>query len=63
LSAVLFQVGHDTRGERGAVDKLIGDDALHVQASQVVQEARATIDDFRETTPVTTFTSIFFGAF
>jgi hypothetical protein len=29
----------------------------------LVKDARATIDDMRETSPITTFTSIFFGVF
>lgn len=61
--ANLKHISSDVRNERGTVGKLIGDDELYLQASQVVQEARATLDDFRETAPVTTFTSIFFGAF
>ena len=30
---------------------------------RIADEIRATVDDFRETSPVITFTSIFFGAF
>ena len=39
------------------------DDELYEEAKLLLQEIRATVDDFRETTPITTFTSVFFGAF
>ena len=50
------------KGE-GAVGRLIKDETLYEAVEAVVSETRAAIDDFRETAPVTTFTSIFFGAF
>jgi phospholipid/cholesterol/gamma-HCH transport system substrate-binding protein len=50
------------KGE-GTVGKLIKDDALYEDVKKAVGEVRATIDDYRETAPVVTFTSIFFGAF
>lgn len=50
------------RGE-GMLGKLVNDEELYNEVKSVVEEARATIDDFRETSPVISFTSIFFGAF
>jgi phospholipid/cholesterol/gamma-HCH transport system substrate-binding protein len=50
------------KGE-GTVGKLIKDDTLYEDVKKAVGEVRATIDDYRETAPVVTFTSIFFGAF
>ncbi len=47
----------------GTVGKLIRDEALYLEVKGAVEEIRAAIDDMRETTPVATFTSIFFGAF
>ena len=47
----------------GTLGKLAKDDELYEEAKLLLNELRATIDDFRETTPITTFTSIFFGAF
>jgi len=47
----------------GTLGKLTKDDELYEEAKLLLNELRATIDDFRETTPITTFTSIFFGAF
>jgi len=50
------------KGE-GTVGKLINDAELYESLQKTVQELQAAIDDFRETSPVVTFTSIFFGAF
>lgn len=50
------------RGE-GTIGKLVRDDSLYNEVTNAVTEARAAIDDIRETSPITTFTSIFFGAF
>ena len=50
------------KGE-GTIGKLVNDDELYVEFQALVNEGRAAVDDIRETSPVTTFTSIFFGAF
>lgn len=50
------------KGE-GTLGKLAKDDELYVEVTKLLSEVRATVDDFRETAPITTFTSIFFGAF
>ena len=50
------------KGE-GSIGKLVGEDSLYLDVKSVVDDVRCVIDDFRETTPVVTFTSIFFGAF
>jgi phospholipid/cholesterol/gamma-HCH transport system substrate-binding protein len=47
----------------GTLGKLTRDDELYEQAKLLLNEVRAALDDLRETTPVTTFTSVFFGAF
>jgi len=47
----------------GTVARLIHDDTLYIKVEGLIDEARATIDDFRETSPITTFSTIFFGAF
>jgi phospholipid/cholesterol/gamma-HCH transport system substrate-binding protein len=54
--------GKIERGE-GFLGRMVQDDTLYKNIEAIVGEARATLDDFRETTPITTFTSIFFGAF
>ena len=56
-----------TMGDRisngeGTLGKLATDDALYEEARLLLQEIRAGVDDFRETAPITTFSSIFFGA-
>lgn len=47
----------------GTIGRLLAEDLLYEEARLMIHEIRAAIDDFRETAPVTTFTSIFFGAF
>ena len=50
------------RGE-GTLGKLLRENDVYDETKMLLRELRATIDDFRETAPVTTFTSIFLGAF
>jgi len=50
------------RGE-GTVGKLFADEALYLEIEALLREGRAAVDDMRETSPITTFTSIFFGVF
>lgn len=50
------------RGE-GTLGRLLADETLYNELESTVGEVRAAVDDFRETAPVTTFSSIFFGAF
>ena len=50
------------RGE-GSLGKLVTDEELYVEFKALVREGRAAVDDIRETSPITTFTSIFFGVF
>jgi phospholipid/cholesterol/gamma-HCH transport system substrate-binding protein len=47
----------------GTLGKLVNDDAMYIEAQKLLGELRAAIDDMRETSPVTTFSTIFFGAF
>ncbi len=47
----------------GTLGKLVRDDKLYEEAKITLHEIRAAIDDFREAVPITTFSSIFFGAF
>lgn len=53
--------GSIDRGE-GLIGKAIKDDALYGDLQATLNEAKAALDDFREITPVLTFTSILFGA-
>jgi phospholipid/cholesterol/gamma-HCH transport system substrate-binding protein len=61
--ASLKTFSSDLSAQEGTLGRLIRDDGIYVKVEALVDEARATIDDFRETSPLTTFTSIFFGAF
>ncbi len=46
----------------GLLGKMLTDDELYNQLSGIISEAMEVLDDYRETSPVVTFTSIFFGA-
>jgi phospholipid/cholesterol/gamma-HCH transport system substrate-binding protein len=50
------------RGD-GMLGKLVNDEGLYNDAKAAVGEVRAAVDDFRETTPIVSFTSLIFGAF
>jgi phospholipid/cholesterol/gamma-HCH transport system substrate-binding protein len=50
------------KGE-GSLGKLISEDGVYAEVEGMMKEARAALDDLRETSPVVTFTSVFFGAF
>lgn len=61
--AALKDVSVALSEQNGTVGKLINDETLYLKVESLIDEARATIDDFRETSPITTFSSVFFGAF
>lgn len=46
----------------GLLGKMLTDDKLYNQLNGIINEAMEVLDDYRETSPVVTFTSIFFGA-
>ena len=50
------------KGE-GTIGKLTQDESLYLDVKKTMSEARAAIDDFREAAPLTTFSSLFIGAF
>ena len=47
----------------GLLGRLVKDDSLYTDAQAAIKEFRAAIDDFRETSPISSFTSVLFGAF
>ncbi len=61
--ASLRKFSTDLEAQQGTIGKLITDDEIYGKVNDLLDEARATLDDFRETSPITTFSSIFFGAF
>jgi len=50
------------RGE-GTLGRLVADEEMYLEFQGLLREGRAALDDIRETSPITTFTSIFFGVF
>lgn len=48
---------------KGTIGKLVYDDAIAVETEAVIKDVRQIIDNLRDTAPVTSFTSIFFGGF
>lgn len=61
--AALKDVATTISNGEGTLGKLAKDDGLYKQIDGLLVEVRAVVDDLRETTPVVSFTSIFFGAF
>ncbi|MCP5488899.1 MAG: MCE family protein [Verrucomicrobia bacterium] len=47
----------------GSLGKMLTDDALYNELMSALNEVRAMVDDIRETSPFTTFGSLFLGAF
>jgi phospholipid/cholesterol/gamma-HCH transport system substrate-binding protein len=54
--------GTISRGE-GTLGKLAKDEELYRNVNKALEEIRAAVDDLRETSPITSFGSVFFGAF
>jgi len=61
--AAVREISEAIRDGEGSLGKLVRDEGLYDEFRQLITETRAAIDDFRETSPITTMTSIFFGAF
>ncbi len=61
--ANLNQVSEKINYGTGTLGKLVNDEDLYDQATKTLVEVRAAVDDLRETSPITTFSSVFFGAF
>lgn len=54
--------GKIQRGE-GMLGKLVNDESLYNDVKSAVGEVRSAVDDFRETSPVVSFTTLLIGAF
>jgi len=61
--ANLRDVSERINSGKGALGMLISDESFAQEISDVVSEARATLDDLRENSPIVTFSSVLFGAF
>ena len=61
--ASLRTVSENLASGEGTLGKLIADDEIYTEAGALLREGRAAVDDFRETSPITTFSSLFFGVF
>lgn len=56
-------VGERLEAGEGTLGKIITDEELYLELRSILREGRAAIDDLRETSPITTFSSVFFGIF
>lgn len=54
--------GKIERGD-GLLGKIVNDESLYNDVKAAVGEVRKAVDDFRETSPVVSFTTLLFGAF
>jgi phospholipid/cholesterol/gamma-HCH transport system substrate-binding protein len=45
----------------GTLGKLVNDDAVAVEIEAAIKDVRQIIDNMRDTAPITTFSSLFFG--
>ena len=61
--ASLKEVASRLEKGEGSLGKLLSEDELYEQVTGLVKDARVTIDDMRESTPISTFATILFGAF
>ncbi len=59
----LNQITWKINSGEGTLGKLVNDPSLYDEAKKAVTDVRNTLDDVRETSPIVTFASIFFGAF
>jgi phospholipid/cholesterol/gamma-HCH transport system substrate-binding protein len=63
LSQNLVVVSNALRDGEGTLGRIVMDDELYLQLKQAMGIVTRTLEEFREAAPVTTFTSVLFGAF
>jgi phospholipid/cholesterol/gamma-HCH transport system substrate-binding protein len=51
------------RGGQGSLGRLVMDDDVYQQVKTALLIVQRAVEEYREAAPVTTFTSVFFGAF
>lgn len=59
----LSQISEKINSGQGTLGQLVNDDKLYVEAKKMIKDVRVAVDDVRETSPIVTFSSIYFGAF
>lgn len=62
MSSIRSITEHINAGE-GTLGKLVRNDDLYDETYLLVEDMRAAIDDLREASPITSFSSVLFGAF
>lgn len=62
-AASIKKITSQIESGEGLLGRLLKDDSLYDDVVQAVQELRGWIDDYRETSPVVSFTSVALGAF
>jgi phospholipid/cholesterol/gamma-HCH transport system substrate-binding protein len=66
LAAMLVDVRAivaDTKAGKGTVGKLLNDDTLYAEFRKAIGVLTRSLEDYREAAPITSFTSVLFGAF
>ncbi|MDA3800242.1 MAG: MlaD family protein [Kiritimatiellae bacterium] len=48
---------------KGTIGRLVMDEGMYIELQSVVSDAHSALDDWRELSPISTFSSVFFGAF
>lgn len=59
----LNAVANDLKGGNGTLGKLAKDPELYNQVNGLIRDVRQVIDNYRDTTPISTFSSLAIGAF
>ncbi|VGO22838.1 MlaD family protein [Pontiella sulfatireligans] len=61
--ASIRRISESIDAGQGTMGRLVRDPALYDELTLFVEDARAAVDDLREASPITSFGSVFFGAF
>lgn len=61
--ASLRSIAESVEGGDGTLGKLVTDEALYDEANRLIEDVRAAVDDMREASPISSFSSVLFGAF
>jgi len=57
------QIVGDVKDGKGTVGKLLADESLYAELQKAVGVLTRSLEDYREAAPITSFTSVLFGAF